>query len=139
MAAENHDRTAAFWEKQGDQERSALQREMAEFERHGAELECRWADIVDPKAGAGTTRSAEVVFGHTRQGARHLAVTLQRTARELERSARLAEEHASRREQAGRLEDAAAERRAAERAREAARRAGLQAEEWSKLVEERRQ
>lgn len=46
-AAENHDRAAAFWRGRGDRDRATLQHEMAEYERHGAELERRWAALVE--------------------------------------------------------------------------------------------
>ena len=46
-AAENHDRAARFWAEQNDPDRAALQREMAEYEQRGAELELRWAELVE--------------------------------------------------------------------------------------------
>lgn len=52
--AETHERAAHFWDDQGDAERAALQREMAEYERTGARLERRWAELVERNVkGAG--------------------------------------------------------------------------------------
>ena len=46
-AAATHERSAIFWDQQGDVDRAALQRELAQHERHGAELERRWAALVE--------------------------------------------------------------------------------------------
>lgn len=46
-AAATHERAAAFWEEQGDGDRAALQKEMAQYERSGADLERRWAALVE--------------------------------------------------------------------------------------------
>jgi hypothetical protein len=45
-AAANHDRVAKFWEEQGDDDRAELQRALADHERHGADLERRWAALI---------------------------------------------------------------------------------------------
>jgi hypothetical protein len=109
---------------------------MAEYERHGADLERRWAELVEPSTVQNTVRAAAAVVRDTRQGAKQLSEILTRTANTLERSAELAEEHAKRRDHAGRGDDAEQERQAAERAREAAQRALSQADEWLTLIEE---
>jgi hypothetical protein len=46
-AAKTHEEAAEYWESQGDAERAALQREMMGYELRGAELERRWAAIVE--------------------------------------------------------------------------------------------
>jgi hypothetical protein len=46
-AAREHERSAAFWEAQGDPERAALQRDLADHERQGAALERRWAALIE--------------------------------------------------------------------------------------------
>jgi len=46
-AANMHDRSAIFWSEQGDAERAALQRRLAEHERQGADLERQWGALVD--------------------------------------------------------------------------------------------
>lgn len=52
-AAGTHERSAKFWDEQGDAKRAALQRELADHERHGAELEGRWAALIEREtAGA---------------------------------------------------------------------------------------
>ena len=50
-AAANHERAAIFWEQHGDSARAGLQREFAEYERGGAELERRWAALIERDAG----------------------------------------------------------------------------------------
>ena len=65
MAAENHDRPARSWDGRGDHERAALQREMADFERKGADLERWWARIVDPEDPSSTRRASELMLGRT--------------------------------------------------------------------------
>jgi hypothetical protein len=45
-AAASHDRSAIYWDGQGDVARATLQRDMADHERRGAELERRWAALV---------------------------------------------------------------------------------------------
>ena len=108
---------------------------MAEYERHGAELERRWAELIgDPDVAHTETGASELAMRHTRQAAKHGSWILMQLANTLERSAALAEKHAQRREQAGRADDAAAERRAAKRAHEAAQRARSQAEEWLEMI-----
>lgn len=47
QAAETHARLATFWHEQGDEERALLQSELADYERAGATLERRWAEIVE--------------------------------------------------------------------------------------------
>jgi hypothetical protein len=133
IAADTHDRSATFWDGRGDQPRARLQRDMAEYERQGAVLERRWADLMDADGGGGTTRVAELLVGETRRRARQLWLALTRTAEALDASAALADEHGQRRGEDGHETDAAAERSAAERAREAAGRARSQAEEWLRI------
>ena len=109
---------------------------MAEYERHGAELELRWAELIEnPDVGDTQTSAAELVMRHTRQSAKGGARILMQLANTLERSAGLAEKDAQRREQAGQADDAAAVHHAAERAREVAQRARSQAEEWLDVME----
>ena len=113
---------------------------MAEYERHGAELERRWAELVgDPDVAHTETDASELARRHTRQAAKRGSWILMQLANTLERSAGLAEKHAQRRDLAGGADDAAAERRAAKRAREAFQRARSQAEEWLERMEDRRQ
>ena len=133
MAADNHERAAKYWEDKRDPERAELQRDMANYERHGAELERRWADLIDPDPARRETRAAELALRHTRQGAKHASTILTRLANTLDRSAHIAEAHAARREQAGHGDDAAEERHSARRARTAARRARSQAQQWLKV------
>ena len=45
-AAERHADSATFWDKQGDVERAILQRDLAAYEREGAVLQRRWADLL---------------------------------------------------------------------------------------------
>jgi hypothetical protein len=47
----SHERSADFWAARGDDERAALQRELAEHDRRGAQLVRRWAALVDGQAG----------------------------------------------------------------------------------------
>lgn len=142
LAAENHDRVASFWDGQGDPERAEVQREMAKYERLGAELESRRAEPIDPDPAdpdpphSGMS-AAQLVESQTRQGAKQLSRILMQLATTLERSADLAEDHARRAEKAGRSDEAAEERRAAKRAREAAQHARSQAEPWLKLSQQR--
>ena len=139
LAAQSHERVARFWDEREDPERAQLQLEMAQHERHGAELERRWVELTDPAAVHGEIRTAELVRRHTRQGAKQASGILTQLADTLERSAGLADEHAQRWEQTGRTADAADERQAAKRAREAAQRARWQAEEWRRIGENRKQ
>lgn len=109
---------------------------MAEYERGGAELERRWAELVEHDPARGTTsapRDAERVTRRTRLSADRLSGVLTHIADALERTACLADEHAERCERAKKSRAAADEREAARRAREAAQRARSQAEEWLKL------
>jgi hypothetical protein len=133
-AAEQYERAARFWDEQQDPERAGLQRVLAAYERLGAELERRWAELIDPDADS-EARAAELVTRHTRQGAKQASAVLMQLATTLERSAGLAEEHAQRRERAGRADDAVAEHKAAQRARQAAERARSQADEWMRVGE----
>lgn len=130
MAAKNHERAARFWAGKGDAERAGLQREMAEYERRGATLERRWAELVEWEVVYGQTRAAERVTSHTRRGARQLTTLLTRMADALDKSARLADEHATKRERAGRSDDAELERQAAQRARDSAEQARSHAAQW---------
>jgi hypothetical protein len=132
MAAANHDRAAEFWVAQGDRDRAGLQHEMAEYERLGASLESRWAELLQPNHVPAPIRAAESHMRHAHQGARQLSAVLLRTAEALDRSAELAEKHAVRREEQGRTDDVDEERRVAARTRQAAQRARTQAEEWLK-------
>ena len=132
VAAKGHARAAKFWDDQRDPERAGLQYEMAEYERQGAELERRWAELIDSDTGQPATRAAELVVRRTRQGAEQASGILKQLADALQRSADLAEESAKRLERAGRSADAGADRQAATRAREAAKRARSQAEAWLK-------
>ena len=120
---------------------------MAEYERLGAELESRWAELTDPDpadpdpadpdpAHSGMP-AAQLVDRQTQQGAKQLSRIMMQLATTLERSSVLAEEHARRNEQAGRSDEAAKERHAAKRAGEAAQHARSQAERWLKLFQER--
>jgi len=108
---------------------------MAAYERQGAELERRWAGLVEPAAVHRAGRAGQATMGRTWASAKQLGEVMSRTADALERSAELAEDHALRRERAGRMEDAAVERRAAERTREAAARARSEAKEWLNVGE----
>ena len=51
-AASSHERAANFWDAQGDVERSALQRDLVNHERQGAELERRWAALIERETAA---------------------------------------------------------------------------------------
>jgi len=46
-AALTHERSATFWDQIGDVGRAALQRDLAAHERRGAELERRWAALIE--------------------------------------------------------------------------------------------
>ena len=98
LAAEQHERAARFWDEQQDPDRAGLQRVMAAYERLGAELERRWAELIDTDAAHREVRAAELVIRHTRQGAKQASAILMQLAKTLETSAGLAEEHAQRRE-----------------------------------------
>ncbi len=135
VAAKNHDRAATFWAEYGDLGRAELQREMAQYERLGAVLESRWAELQHPEPGRPGSNAADEVSTHARQGAKHVSLVLMRTARALERSAELADEHAERREREGSRDEVDEERRVAARTRTAAERARSQAEEWRKISE----
>jgi hypothetical protein len=132
MAAANHDRAAKFWDERGDLERAGIQREIADFERHGAALERRWARIVDPTGSPTTRRTSELIVGRTREGARALSERLSLAAEALEISADLAEVLAKRRQASGEEVSAEQERLSADNTREAARRARSEAEKWLK-------
>ena len=45
LAARHHEESALHWAQQGDLERADLQRKIAAHERHGADLERRWAAL----------------------------------------------------------------------------------------------
>jgi hypothetical protein len=47
QAADTHDRAAKFWGEHGDHERAELHRDMAKNERQAAQLEQRWAELID--------------------------------------------------------------------------------------------
>jgi hypothetical protein len=132
-AADHHDRVARYLDARGDRDRAVLQREIADFERHGAALERRSARIVDPEGPLAARRTSQIMLGRTRASARALSEKLAMAADVLETSADLAEEHANRRQAKGKTEGAAEERRTAERTREAARRARSEAEKWLKV------
>ena len=68
---------------------------MAEYERGGAALERRWAELVDSTTPNGTTCAAESVIAHARQGAKDLSAMLTRTATALERTAERARAQAA--------------------------------------------
>jgi len=67
---------------------------MAAYERSGAELERRWAELTEQDADHMDTR-ADLVVRHTEQGAKKAASLLAQLADSLERSAELATEHPS--------------------------------------------
>jgi hypothetical protein len=67
---------------------------MAEYERRGALLERRWAELTDADAAEIATDAGDLVMAHTRHRAEQLASVLLRTANALERAAELADEHA---------------------------------------------
>jgi hypothetical protein len=50
-AARRHEDIAGWWDRQGDVERVSLHREMARYERWGAELERRWAALIERESG----------------------------------------------------------------------------------------
>lgn len=138
LAAENHERAARFWDDRGDQVRAKLQRDLAEHERHGGQLERQWAELMDaeahdvPEPSSGSAGRAEIAVSQLREGAKRLSSILIQTANTLERSAALAEEHARRRQEAGEPADAEKERRAAEHMRAFAERVRSQSQEWLK-------
>lgn len=133
MASASHARASKFWEGQGDGERAELQREMADYEQLGAQLELRWAELTDPSAVRGDSSGSEQVRRDTQHGAKTASWILSELAMTLDRSAALADEHAERRQAAGFYDAAADERRVAKRAREAAERARSQADQWREL------
>jgi hypothetical protein len=51
-AAVSHERAAQHWADHGDHERAALQRDLAQHERRGAELERLWAALIARQAAA---------------------------------------------------------------------------------------
>jgi hypothetical protein len=71
---------------------------LAEYERHGAQLERRWAELIDPKPADRAARNAERARSLTRTNAEHVSSALNRTADALENAAAIAEEHARTRE-----------------------------------------
>lgn len=135
MAAGNHRRAAAFWDGRGDPDRAQLQREMAQYEQSGAELERRWAKLVEPNGPRSASRAAEFVAGRTRLSAGRLSNILIQSAEALERTAGLADQRAKTCERGGKGRDAANERQAAQRAREFAQHARSEAEKWQKMGE----
>jgi hypothetical protein len=112
-----------------------LQREMADYERLGANLERRSAELLDPKPADRAVNAAAEARSFMQANAELLSSALSRTAEALERTVDVAEEHARRRERAGRSDDAAKEHRVADRAREYAPHAHAQAEEWLSRAE----
>jgi hypothetical protein len=136
-AAQSHDRASRFWNDREDQARADLQRELAEHERRGAELELRWAELVDPETAEKARTSARVLRRRTREDAERLVGRLTRMADSLDQAAGIVEEHAERHARAGRHDDAATEREAVKRARGAAQRARSQAEQWREVSGER--
>jgi hypothetical protein len=134
LAARNHQRAAAFWEDRGDRERAALQREFGDYERVGAEIERRWAELSEKDAHRDAAPAGAVVVRHTLRAAENTSVLLAQLADTLARSAQLAEEHARRQEHGGNSGDAGKERDAAKRARELAEHARSQARRWRELV-----
>ena len=110
---------------------------MAAYERRGAELERRWAELTDSPAEHGGADAAEHVKAHTRQGAETVSSILMQLADALERTAALAEEHAQRHERLGRTDHALKERQAARQAREKAQRARSEAQQWLRPLGER--
>lgn len=132
QAAEIHERSAAFWEGQGNPDRAGLQRQLAEYERRGAGLERALSQLTDPGPADHVMSDAEQAMSRVRRNAEHLSSLLNRTADALETTAALADAHALRREQAGLTDAAGEERRVADRARESAQRARSQAEVWLK-------
>jgi hypothetical protein len=79
QAAKNHDRCAVFWDELGAAEQAGLHRELAEHERHGAELEHQWAELIDPTAADRAARGAERARSLTRTNAEHVSLALNRT------------------------------------------------------------
>lgn len=134
QAAANHDRAAVFWDRQGKPKQAGLQRDLAAYERHGAELERQWAEATDTGPPQSRGRSSDLAHSQTKKNAEQLASELTRMAGELEKTAAIAEEHARRRQRAGDAEDAAEERAAADRAYEYARQARSQAEGWLRIA-----
>jgi hypothetical protein len=98
---------------------------MADYERLGAELEVRWAELADPNAGGSRQLTREI-----QRGAERASGILTQLAHTLEKSAELADVHADRREASGLSDAAADERQVAMRARQAAQRARSQAAHW---------
>lgn len=131
-AAQAHEQSARFWDQFDDPDRAKLQHEMAAYERHGAELERRWAELGVETEVAPPVPELGPVLRDVHQNASHLVALLSRSAELFEQSAALAEEHATHPAiiVAGHEAD---ERRTAERAREAARRARAHAEQFAVL------
>ena len=111
-----------------------MQRQLADHERHGAELERQWAQLTDSPRTSRSVPELVGALGATRKYAERLSMELDRTAEVLERTAALADEHGRRRGRTGHPESAADEHQAAERARVYAQRARDQADEWRKLA-----
>src|SRR5437764_15035641 len=86
LAAQTYDRAARFWDDQGERDRADLQREMAAYEQHGAQLEHRWADLVDEDAAQQANRAAQLALRQARERAMHLSSVLSRTAVALDRA-----------------------------------------------------
>jgi len=78
QAAKNHDRSAVFWQDLGKPQQAGIQRELADHERHGAQLERRWAELIDPSAADRAARSAERARSVTRKNAEHASSVLNR-------------------------------------------------------------
>jgi hypothetical protein len=133
QAAESHERAARFWERKPDGERAHLQHAMAEYERQGAVLERRWADLVEHDLSRSASQAAEAIRGLTRQRVEQVCQVLTRLAATLEKSAELADQHAQRCVADGL--SPAEEQDAATRARASAQRARDQAAEWVKVID----
>jgi hypothetical protein len=52
-AAATHDRSARFWDKEGDIARADLHRAAAAHEREGGALQRRWAELIELNARGG--------------------------------------------------------------------------------------
>jgi len=129
-AAKSDDRSAVFWDDLGEPEQAGIHRELAEYQRHGAELERQWAELVDPKAAARPARGAERARSLTRKNAEHVSSALNRTADALEKAARPLKSMAAGGSELDGPIALQGSVKATARAREYAQRARSQAEEW---------
>jgi hypothetical protein len=55
-AAESHERLARLWHERGNSERASLERALADYERAGAKLERRWAELIAEENGGARER-----------------------------------------------------------------------------------